>query len=110
MKKSVNNKTFDEIFGQRGKKIDVDQMKMGGVYLLVTPDRVYNWMIEFYCFIPKRFLVEVVDTAALSSDDATFFNQKPEDEKGLLLSELGYIHEATPDQIALLKAYKNDQP
>jgi len=42
MKKSVNGKSFDEIFSERGKEVRVEQMVKGNVYLF-DQEGEYDW-------------------------------------------------------------------
>jgi len=108
--KNVNNKSFDEKFKQRGILTSFSKIESGKIYLFVSSNCAWNWICEFYSVIPKTNQVEVVITSCLCSDGCSFSIFSPEDNSGLLRSEILAIYEATPDQINLLNSYRYEQP
>jgi len=107
MKKSVNGKSFDEVFEQRGEEVKLDEMKKGEVYLL-------DFTYLFQCIKLARFdgmqpEKERVDVLVLSRlyNDGDYAENEPGDGCGSLSTEIDKIFSATPDQIALLNSYKN---
>lgn len=101
-KLSVNGKTFDEIFEQRGKQIQPQTMKNGNIYLLDQNGKFeWNWLIIF-----NKLKNQSVWSCFELCNDVSY------DDKPFLfatshLSEVTSFHEATPDQIALLNLYKS---
>lgn len=100
MKKSVNGKTFDEIFAQRGKRISIGELKEGKVYLF-DQKRRFDW----------DWIGRVANTVPLYDLFILLKEHIPSDGSdcrgaGIYSRDVTAIHEATPDQIDLLNAYK----
>lgn len=99
MEKSVNGKSFDEIFAQRGKEVKVEEMERGKVY--ITDETFTYWPCifklaeEWFGFADKPFWAYYAVTQNGYYDTET-----------QIYGEAFY--EATPDQIDLLNAYKNE--
>lgn len=102
MKNSVNGKTFDEIFDQRGERVEIDKIKSGGSYIAELVDYfTFNWLFELAVVQSWKLAVDI----AVSSDDATVFKSDSQTDY-IDKKEVDCIYEATPDQIALLNSYK----
>jgi hypothetical protein len=101
MKKSINNLSFDEIFIERGKEVEVEEMKKGCYYLICLRHEEYKWLVKSGG-IRIKLPCPVNTPYCLSSDDATFFKAALQ---GLCFSDVKYIFLATPNQIALLNSY-----
>lgn len=99
MKNSVNGKTFDEIFEQRGRKVSVKKMVIGNVYFYPSvSNNPWAWI-----FILKSIDIENHDVMdSFSVDDEGYTCDK--NSSGFADSVIYY--KATPDQIALLNSYK----
>ena len=100
MKISVNGKPFDEIFAQRGKRVSIGELKEGQIYLF-DQEGIFDWnwigMFAKYGTLcgPFIYLKEHI-----SSDGDVCCGA------GIFSRDVTAIHEATPDQIDLLNAYK----
>jgi hypothetical protein len=101
MKKSVNGKSFDEIFAQRGRMVSIGELKDGKVYLFDQKGRFdWDWIgrvskeksIFFVIWFGKQYIASDGDVRTLDG--------------GIDYRDVAAIHEATPDQIDLLNAYK----
>lgn len=90
MKKSVNGKSFDEVFGQRGKSVSFAKLKINVVYFCEESDADYACI-----FIGNSLLLTEEGILYTSRYDDSIF-----EKDGLFI--------ATPDQITLLNAYKNE--
>lgn len=97
-KQSVNGKSFDEIFAQRGEEVEVDEMKKGNIYItdetLTDLSCIFKLAEEGFGFADKPFW------AYYAVDQDGYY-----DTETKIYGEAFY--EATPDQIDLLNAYKN---
>ena len=106
--KLINGKTFDEIFGQRGKKTTVEKLVKGNLYLLDQTGRwSWNWLSVYdgERDPEKDEFVDIGFTRPLSSNG---FDEKVsvvDNLAGFFLEEISAIYEATPDQIALHELY-----
>jgi hypothetical protein len=111
MKKSVNGKSFDEIFEQRGKEVNISDMIDNECYLIVQQGFDYNWIVIFDNIICKHSVASCTDvptSACLASDDAYFDTNEKGSGFGLEYYSIRGVYEATPDQRELLNAYKNE--
>jgi hypothetical protein len=101
MKKEVNGKSFDEIFAQRGKRVSFGELKEGKVYLFDQKGRFdWDWIGRVAKRGPLYGIDILLEGLRIASDG---------DEgcgAGLDSIYVRAIHEATPDQIDLLNAYK----
>jgi hypothetical protein len=99
MKKSVNGKSFDEIFGQRGK--EVESPSIGGIYFsFIKESQSLSAIVKVY-----KLQKEELDFYAsyILWADGNFWTK----QKHIYGGE-PVLFEATPDQIDLLNAYKNE--
>ena len=99
MKHSINGKTFDEIFGQRGEEVKTNGLKEGEVYIWIND--VYSRMLIKYTrsgtnYISAEFAIA---TDGSISDYFDWFNDK------MIRSR---FFTATSDQISLLNSYMNE--
>ncbi len=102
MKHSVNGKSFDEIFEQRGKRVRIRQMLKGRVYLLDQEHNyTWNWLIYFECIEDGGVIASTVE---LASDGDTQI--LPHTDRIGGCNSVNAVFEATPDQIDLLNSYK----
>lgn len=97
MKKSVNGKSFEEIFEQRGEKSEQNKCKKAHFYLTIYGDSI--WLCLF-CKVKNGCL-------SSKSNLSISGNWYPDEEFDYSFNDM-VIYEATPDQIALLNAYKNE--
>ena len=105
--KTINGKTFDEIFAQRGKKVKVEEMKERNVYLFVNNERSYDWLA---IFAGLNDIFECPDSEIgmihlLASDGYSYFIDNTDKTFVLSRKDNTSIHQATPDQIELLNLY-----
>ena len=110
MNKIVNNKSFDEIFKQKGIRTKFDEMEFGKIYLLISSYCDWDWICEFHSVISESLVVEIVVTCSLFSSGREFNIYPIIDKFGFLKSQIKYIYAATPDQIDLLNSYKYEHP
>ena len=101
MKHSVNGKSFDEIFGQRGTKVQINEQKIGSILLIETPYG-YNWVVLFGGLTDK-YGFDMFTPIGLASDDSFYCE---DEEQGLNNEDIVCIYEASQDQIDLLNSYK----
>ena len=101
MKHSVNGKSFDDIFEQRGTKVQINEQKIGSILLIETPCG-YNWLVLFGGLTDKYGL-DVLTPICLASNDA-FYDE--DEEQGLNWCDIDSFYEASQDQIDLLNSYK----
>ena len=100
MKKSVNGKTFDEIFAQRGIEVDKMTLKDGEVYLF-DQKGLFDWDFIGRISKEKSPIFHIwFDSPQIASDG------KVRNYGGIYYSEVTAFYKATPDQIDLLNAYK----
>ena len=105
MKKSVNGKSFDEIFGQRGEEVKPNQMIYGEYYLLVHTLCSPTHSIAIFKKLggidnkPDKMMAANIECMIFQNTQSIFFS-------GSTTFSLAF--EATPDQIELLNAYKNE--
>lgn len=101
MKKSVNGKTFDEIFEQRGKEATLEEMVKGRTYLFEQLKQ-WGWFFlgEYSTDFSMRGWIGI-NIGIWSTGGIT-------DCDSISCGEVDKIFEATPDQIDLLNAYKNE--
>lgn len=100
MKKSVNGKSFDEIFAQRGKRVSIGELKEGNVYLF-DQDGIFDWNWIGRISTEKSALLDIwFDNQSISSNGDECWSG------GIRSCDVTAIHEATPDQIDLLNAYE----
>lgn len=96
MKKSVNGLTFEEIFAQRGEITHFSDIKYKNVYYSTEAEGRFATIFEVLPMLNKCIML--VSTGYISKCaiciDAVFSGTD--------------IYEATPDQIELLNAYKNE--
>jgi len=99
MKKSVNGKTFDEIFGQKGDMLETKGLFYNTRYLFVSSDYVY---------IAELSHIDDDDGMLMFNDSICNDGEFDSDngEKGIYAD---FIYVPTPDQIALLELYKSDK-
>ena len=102
MKHSVNGKSFDEIFGQRGTKVRMDKMLKGGIYLLDQEHNyTWNWLIYFDCIDDGEVFASTVELASDGDNHIL-----PHTDRIGRCNSVKAVFEATPDQIDLLNSYK----
>jgi hypothetical protein len=109
MKKSVNGKSFDEIFEQRGKEVQVSEMVENTTYLFVTNPEIFAQVsIGRFCkFQKEQERVDAIITGQVFTS-GNFYENKESDKCGILMAHQKSIFEATTDQRELLNAYKNE--
>jgi hypothetical protein len=110
MKKSVNGKSFDEIFAERGREVKIEEMVKGKVYLFDKEGKYpWDWIAKFGGLrnIKKYPDAEVGTYNLLCSDGSSFFVNDKIDEGGFRREDTNAYFEATPDQIDLLNLYIN---
>ena len=103
MKKSVNGKSFDEIFGQRGRGIRTKEIKAGAVVL-----NVYEFTFTDFIWISIERRIKIRNGLIYTGECLYEDGQYMKTNFYTLNSEFKF-YEATPDQIALLNAYKYEQ-
>jgi len=101
MKKSVNGKSFDEIFGQRGEEVAPSELKTSNIYLF-DQEGVYTW--NWLAVLSNHNTREYPFGFSISSKNEIIIGM------GIDEDEVKTIYEATPDQIDLLNSYKNERP
>ena len=95
--KLINGKTFDEVFAERGKRIDKSKM-LSGIYYLNIDGVTSNIL----CFRGLSFIDRDMDTSSqvfISGNYYAFHH----------CNMNGYFYEATPNQIELLNMYINHE-
>jgi hypothetical protein len=97
-KQSVNGKSFDEIFAQRGNRVEVDEMEQGMFY--INDETLIGWSCIFKLYKKEFGFAEKLFRAYYAVNRNGYYGTDR-----LIRGESFY--EATPDQIALLNAYKN---
>lgn len=100
MKHSVNGKSFDDIFAQRGKRANKRKLKVGNVYF-ADQSGIWNvnWLFAFTSLKNKK----LIGSSCIASN-AKYYNTV---SFGIDESDFKLLREATPDQIDLLNSYKN---
>jgi len=98
MKKSVNGKSFDEIFAERGAQVQVEEMKIGEYYFTECPTFLIDWISIFDKIDEGKVwrIISIANSGNLYGNGSIGIN------------EIGVIFTATPDQIALLNLYKSE--
>jgi len=104
MKKSVNGKSFDEIFGQRGKKVEFADMVKGVIYFCPKRDGFWGSIFEVAPKNYRTFSNGVIQCVNILVENEVLSDYCLHETSG------AEHYEATKDQIDLLNAYKNDQP
>lgn len=97
-KLSVNGKSLDEIFAQRGKEVKVDEMEQGNIY--ITDETFIEWSCIFKLYKKEFRFAETLFRAYYAVTQNGYYTTDR-----LIGGET--IYEATPDQIALLELYKS---
>lgn len=98
MKKSVNGKTFDEIFEQKGEIIETKDLFFNTVYLFVS---------ENYKFIAELSHVDDIDGMLMLNDSICNDGEFDSDE-GKMGLYADFIYVPTEAQISLLNLYKSE--
>ena len=99
MKNSVNNKSFDEIFAQRGEQVQPESMVEGRVYFSADEgNQDLNAIIQIQAWQPSN---RDFYTTYILWGDGDFWAAG----KALFGGESTF-YEATPDQIELLNSYR----
>lgn len=96
-KLSINGKSFDEIFNQRGLKTDFTSASKGCIY--ITDETIISWSCLF----------EYDEGDNIDCNVCFVVDQNGSIGKYTII-DAETIYEATPDQIALLELYKNQKP
>jgi hypothetical protein len=117
MKKSVNGKTFDEIFAERGEINAQRRLTRGQTYFYVHDRDVRNTVIfthglkKWRCSIPSVFLVQFSSgQVRYSENDVQAIKESGDAWKcGDKVPMSGLVFKATKNQIALLELYKSDK-
>jgi len=106
MKHNIDGKTFDEIFGQRGEGVKLEEMKAGGIYLCDQTES-YGWikLIKFDGKTDKYKTIDMLVSKYIYSDGVTWKHNKG---FGMRSSRVRGFFTATPDQIKLLNSYLNE--
>jgi|SRR5665647_18591 len=99
MKNSVNGKTFDEIFDQFARQINPESMDKGLIYF--ATDDGNRWIFEFSGVSNAESYDLYMFNDSIGNCDGFENNNGSEG-----VSNGCQFYEATPDQIALLKSYK----
>ena len=93
MKKSVNGKSFDEIFSQGGSKVNLSAIKPG----------IYSDDDGIFEYLGKPELCHIYCNE-LDNNGRFRFKNRP---SIVVFIKDSVFYEATPDQIELLNAYRN---
>jgi len=100
MKKSVNGKSFDEIFEERGK--EVKNMVKGIAYLILCDDSDL-WLFTFNGILNRKY--SYIGCLTSLCHDGTCYTYT--EDMGFEPSDFIKAFTATQNQIALLNAYKS---
>lgn len=100
MKKlSVNGKTFEEIFEERGIEVNVFDMVENETYLISCNDYAIDWISVF----------DKLKGGQLFRKRSLANSGRPYGHGDINIDEASFVYTATKNQIALLNLYKSQQ-
>jgi len=98
MKKSINNLSFDEIFAERGERINGTEMVKGEIYLNTGSNNEISNILRFYEFDKPN---HIVSSETLFESGNFYF----ETSAHSVMYKYSLFYTATKNQIALLNSY-----
>ena len=104
MKNSVNGKSFDEIFEQRGKKVQISELKKGDSHLHLNKNG--DIWLSVFDGMRDTDSTNVGTSSCLCFDGFDSCVNCEGREMGFYDGDIASFYEATPDQIDLLNSYK----
>ena len=104
MKNSVNGKSFDEIFEQRGKKVQISELKKGDSHLHLNKNR--DIWLSVFDGMRDTDSTNVGTSSCLCFDGFDSCVNCEGRDMGFYDGDTASFYEATPDQIDLLNSYK----
>jgi len=107
MKKSVNGKSFDEIFAERGKKVEFAEMVSGECYIAIPISAPVCRVIFIFTRTKVKTCIDIVMSDAIDDDGSLFCDKNYRCDIGVSFSD-NNIYIATKDQIDLLNSYKTE--
>lgn len=101
-KKSVNGKSFDEVFAERGKRVNFPDLKAGKCYLFIKLNgRGWNILHRHKETLLNGQREQMWCDCEVFDDGAVF-------HRGFIEPDaVGPAYAATKDQISLLNSYRN---